>query len=53
MRTVLLILTVVLLAAAAVLTVRSFRRDALDSLAALVLVLAAGVPAAAYGALAE
>jgi hypothetical protein len=52
-RTVLLTLTAMLLAAAAVLTVRSFRQDTTrDSFAALVLVLGAGVPAAAYGALA-
>ena len=53
MTMVLLTLTVILLAAAALLTVRSFRRGAaLDSFAALVSVLGAGVPAAAYGALA-
>jgi len=52
-RIVLLTLTVMLLLAAALLTVRSIRRDsALDSFGALVSVLGAGVPAAAYGALA-
>lgn len=52
MKTVLLALTVVLLAAAAFLTVRSIRRNtALDSLAAFVAMLGAGVPAAAYGGL--
>lgn len=53
MRIVLLALTVAFLAGAAVLTFRSIRRDAaLDGLAAMVFVLGAGVPAAAYGALA-
>lgn len=53
MRLVLLALTFALLAGAALLTVRSIRRDAaLDGFAAMVVVLVAGVPAAAYGALA-
>lgn len=52
MTIVLLTLTGVLLAAAALLTARSIRRGtALDSFAALVAVLGAGVPAAACGAL--
>jgi hypothetical protein len=49
----LLACTGLLLAAAAFLTVRSIRRaGALHDLAAMVAVLAAGVPAATYGALA-
>jgi hypothetical protein len=52
-RIVLLALTVALLAAAALPALRSIRRDAaLDDLAAMATVLGAGVPAAAYGALA-
>ena len=52
MRLVLLTLTVAFLAGATLLTVRSIRRDAaMDSFAAMVSVLCAGVPAAAYGAL--
>jgi hypothetical protein len=48
----LLTLTGVLLAVAVVLTVRSIRRNsALDGFAAMMAVLCAGVPAAAYGAL--
>lgn len=53
MTTVLLALTAVLLAATAFLTVRSVRRNsALDSFGAMMSALGAGVPAAAYGALA-
>jgi hypothetical protein len=52
-RIALLALTVALLGAAAFLALRALRREAaLDDLAALASVLGAGVPAAAYGALA-
>lgn len=53
MSAVLLTLTVVLVAPAAFLSVRSIRRGTpLDGLAALVFLLGAGAPAVAYGALA-
>jgi ABC-type dipeptide/oligopeptide/nickel transport system permease component len=53
MKIALLVCTAVFVAAGALLTIRSIRRDtALDSFAAFLSMLGAGVPAAAYGALA-
>jgi hypothetical protein len=47
---VLLTTTAAFLAAAMILTLRSLRRNsALDGLAAMITVMAAGIPAAAYG----